>query len=128
VFQTPAKGNQVAGDFLMRLVLRRKNIFQLTHQGAFGNQYRPPEITRFDKAVVAGAVAKTEEYRDGYPQQTKGRHGQMDTQLFVPLIADDGDNRHQDVKQQAKMIFDSTEPCQSNRRRNQCCSGRMIIV
>ena len=83
----------------------RQDILQLAHQRSLGNQHRSPQIARFNKAVVSGAIAKAKKNGNGDPQQAKRRDGKMDTQLFVPLIADDRDNRHHQVKQQAKDDF-----------------------
>ena len=75
VLQAPAKGHQIADDAAMGIVFRRQDIAQLTHQRAFGDKHRPPQIARLDEAAVAGAVAKAEENRNRNPQQAERRHG-----------------------------------------------------
>ena len=75
MLQAPAKGHQIADDAAMGIVFRRQDIAQLTHQRAFGDKHRPPQIARLDEAAVAGAVAKAEENRNRNPQQAERRHG-----------------------------------------------------
>ena len=75
MLQAPAKGHQIADDAAMCIVFRRQDIAQLTHQRAFGDKHRPPQIARLDEAAVAGAGAKAEENRNRNPQQAERRHG-----------------------------------------------------
>lgn len=75
MLQAPAEGDQQLGDLLMHRRFVRQQAFDLAQQGSLGNQQRAPQVARFDKAAVAGVIAKAEKNGDGDTQQAERRDG-----------------------------------------------------